>query len=98
MPGSSWPAATSSRVTATMSVCGRACVSPRAVGAAAMARRLTRAGPFVEVQFGMGREGQLLEVLLPLERGDGPLHAQVERALRDAIRGGRLLPRTALPS
>ena len=46
----------------------------------------------------MGREGQLVEVLLPLERGDGPLHAQVERALREAIRGVRLLPGTALPS
>jgi GntR family transcriptional regulator/MocR family aminotransferase len=46
----------------------------------------------------MGREGQLVEVLLPLERGDGPLHAQVERSLRDAIRGGRLRPGTALPS
>lgn len=46
----------------------------------------------------MGREGQLVELLLPLERGDGPLHAQVEHALRDAIRGGRLLSGTALPS
>jgi GntR family transcriptional regulator/MocR family aminotransferase len=65
---------------------------------AAMGRRLTAAGPVVEVQFGMPRQGQLLDILLPLDRGDGALHAQIERALREAIRGGRLLPGTALPS
>ncbi|HWT94298.1 MAG TPA: winged helix-turn-helix domain-containing protein, partial [Solirubrobacteraceae bacterium] len=45
----------------------------------------------------MGREGQLLDLLLPLS-GDGPLHAQLERALRDAIRAGTLVPGAALPS
>ena len=35
---------------------------------------------------------------MPLRRGDGPLHAQVERTLREAIRAGRLMPDTALPS
>jgi GntR family transcriptional regulator / MocR family aminotransferase len=48
----------------------------------------------------MVREGQFaLDVLLPLDRGAEPrLHAQIERALRDAIRDGRLLPGVALPS
>jgi GntR family transcriptional regulator/MocR family aminotransferase len=49
----------------------------------------------------MGREGQLLDLLVPLERGNGsrvPLHTQLERALRDAIRAGRLRPGAALPS
>ena len=47
----------------------------------------------------MDREGQFaLDLLLPLERGDGPLHRQVERSLRDAIRAGRLVSGTPLPS
>ncbi|MEJ7789428.1 MAG: PLP-dependent aminotransferase family protein [Thermoleophilaceae bacterium] len=46
----------------------------------------------------MSREGQLLELLVPLERGHGPLHAQVERRLRDSIRAGQLVPGIALPS
>jgi len=46
----------------------------------------------------MGREGQLLDLHVALETGGGPLHAQVERSLRDAIRLGRLRPGTALPS
>ncbi len=46
----------------------------------------------------MTREGQLLKVLVPLRRGDGSLHGQVERTLRDAIRAGRLVPGSALPS
>jgi GntR family transcriptional regulator / MocR family aminotransferase len=46
----------------------------------------------------MARQGQLPDLLLPLERGDGPLHARLERALREAIRSGRLVPGTALPS
>src|SRR5215203_3168410 len=45
----------------------------------------------------MPREGQF-ELLAPLERGDGPLHRQIERALREAIRGGRLVAGSALPS
>ena len=44
-------------------------------------------------------EGQFaLDLLLPLERGDGALHRQVERSLRDAIRAGRLVAGTPLPS
>src|SRR5688572_19514947 len=48
----------------------------------------------------MPREGQFaLDLLLPLERGNGlPLHRQVERSLRDAIRAGRLVAGTPLPS
>lgn len=47
----------------------------------------------------MPREGQFArDLLLALERGDGSLHQQVERALRDAIRAGRLVAGTALPS
>ena len=47
----------------------------------------------------MPREGQFaLDLLLPLERGDGPLHRQVERSLREAIRQGRLVAGTPLPS
>jgi GntR family transcriptional regulator/MocR family aminotransferase len=40
----------------------------------------------------------LPDLLLPLERGDGPLHARLEQSLREAIRTGRLVPGTALPS
>lgn len=46
----------------------------------------------------MGREGQLLDLLLPLERGSDALHVQVEPSLREAIRTGRLVAGTALPS
>jgi GntR family transcriptional regulator/MocR family aminotransferase len=39
------------------------------------------------------------ELLLKLDRGAGPpMHVQIEHELRDAIRGGRLLPGTPLPS
>lgn len=46
----------------------------------------------------MTREGQSLELLVALRRGDAPLHAQLEHGLREAIRTGRLLPAAALPS
>jgi len=47
----------------------------------------------------MATQGQFaLDLLLPLERGDGPLHRQVERSLRGAIRSGRLVGGTPLPS
>ena len=46
----------------------------------------------------MGREGQLLDLLVPLDPDGGALHRQVERSLRDAIRAGRLVAGTALPS
>jgi GntR family transcriptional regulator/MocR family aminotransferase len=38
------------------------------------------------------------EVLVPLVRGRGPLHSQVEAALRHAARAGRLPPNSVLPS
>ena len=40
-----------------------------------------------------------MELLLSIERGDGrePLHAQLERQLRDAIRAGRLAAGERLP-
>ena len=38
------------------------------------------------------------ELLVPLERGAGPLRRQIERALRDATRSGRLPPGSAVPS
>ncbi|MET0559467.1 MAG: PLP-dependent aminotransferase family protein [Solirubrobacterales bacterium] len=39
------------------------------------------------------------ELLLEIDRaGEAPLHEQVERAVRDAVRGGRLAPGTRLPS
>ena len=38
------------------------------------------------------------EVLVELRRGRGPLRAQLEDALRDAVRGGRLAPGARLPS
>ncbi|HEV2815173.1 MAG TPA: winged helix-turn-helix domain-containing protein, partial [Solirubrobacteraceae bacterium] len=47
----------------------------------------------------MVRQGQFaLDVLLPLDRGAGRLHRQIERGLRDAIREGRLVPGAAVPS
>ena len=47
----------------------------------------------------MVRQGQFaLDLLLPLDRGGAPLHRQLERGLREAIRAGRLLPGAALPS
>ncbi|HEX5980219.1 MAG TPA: PLP-dependent aminotransferase family protein [Thermoleophilaceae bacterium] len=39
-----------------------------------------------------------LDLLLGLDRGRGPLRAQLEDQLRDAVRGGRLGPGAALPS
>jgi GntR family transcriptional regulator/MocR family aminotransferase len=39
-----------------------------------------------------------LDLLLGLDRARGPLRAQLEDQLRDAVRGGRLGPGTALPS
>lgn len=38
------------------------------------------------------------EVLLTLRRGEGPLHRQIERGLRDAVRSGRLQRGAPLPS
>ena len=38
------------------------------------------------------------ELLVTLDRGDGPLHAQVELQLRDAVRAGRLPAGERLPS
>jgi GntR family transcriptional regulator/MocR family aminotransferase len=38
------------------------------------------------------------ELLVTLRRGNGSLSAQLERELRDAVRSGRLKPRTQLPS
>ena len=38
------------------------------------------------------------ELLLALDRGNGRLSAQLERELREAVRSGRLKPRTQLPS
>jgi GntR family transcriptional regulator/MocR family aminotransferase len=38
------------------------------------------------------------ELLIDLEPGAGPLHEQLERSLREGIRGGRLPPGTKLPS
>ncbi len=47
----------------------------------------------------MAAQGQYaLDLLLDLPRGDGPLHRQIEQALRDGIRAGRLRPGAALPS
>jgi GntR family transcriptional regulator/MocR family aminotransferase len=44
-------------------------------------------------------QGQFaLDLLVPLDRASGRLHRQIERGLRDAIRSGRLVPGTALPS
>ncbi len=39
-----------------------------------------------------------VDALLEVRRGDGPLHRQLERAIRDGIRGGRLAPGERLPS
>ena len=47
----------------------------------------------------MLRQGQFSpELLLALDRDAAPLHRQIERGLRDAIRAGRLVPGTAVPS
>jgi GntR family transcriptional regulator/MocR family aminotransferase len=47
----------------------------------------------------MVRQGQFApELLLPFDRAAGPLHRQIERALRDAVRDGRLRPGTPVPS
>ena len=47
----------------------------------------------------MPKEGQFApDLLVALDRAGGRLHRQIERALREAIRGGRLVPGTALPS
>jgi GntR family transcriptional regulator/MocR family aminotransferase len=40
---------------------------------------------------------QLSDLLIELGRGDGALHRQVEAALRDGVRSGRLRPGDALP-
>jgi GntR family transcriptional regulator/MocR family aminotransferase len=45
---------------------------------------------------GEGQSG--VDLLLPLDREAGRLHRQIEQGLRDAIRAGRLVPGTALPS
>ena len=40
-----------------------------------------------------------IELLVRLDRGSSvPLHLQLERQLRDAVRSGQLRPGTALPS
>lgn len=45
------------------------------------------------------RTSSALELLVPLRRADrSPLHRQLERGLRDAIRSGRLAPDVTLPS
>jgi GntR family transcriptional regulator/MocR family aminotransferase len=45
------------------------------------------------------RSGPVLELLLHIERGARlPLHLQVERGLREAVRSGRLTAGTAVPS
>ena len=45
------------------------------------------------------RDGPVLELLLQIDRGAAePLHLQLERQLRDAIRDGRLRPGAAVPS
>ena len=47
----------------------------------------------------MAHEGHFApDLLLPLERGNGPMHRQIERSLREAIREGRLVAGTPLPS
>ncbi|HEX8086098.1 MAG TPA: PLP-dependent aminotransferase family protein [Solirubrobacteraceae bacterium] len=47
----------------------------------------------------MAKQGQFaLDLLLSVDRGAGRLHRQIERGLRDAIRSGRLVPGTAVPS
>src|ERR1700729_3312423 len=38
------------------------------------------------------------EVLVNLQPGDGPLHAQLELGLRESVRSGRLAPGARLPS
>ena len=56
-------------------------------------------GPAVKVQFVVRGEGQFaLDLLVELRRGDGPLHRQIEQALREAVRDGRLMAGTPLPS
>jgi GntR family transcriptional regulator/MocR family aminotransferase len=58
----------------------------------------------VKVHFGDDLLNQLKarskapELLVTLRRGDGPLSAQLEQELREAVRSGRLKPRTQLPS
>jgi GntR family transcriptional regulator/MocR family aminotransferase len=44
------------------------------------------------------RTSRPLELLLPLRPGAGTLRAQLERQLREAVRSGRLLPGSDLPS
>jgi GntR family transcriptional regulator / MocR family aminotransferase len=47
----------------------------------------------------MALEGGPVDLLLALERNDDdPLHEQIERAVRDAIRDGRLKASARLPS
>jgi len=44
-------------------------------------------------------EGQFArDLIVPLRRGAGPLHRQIERGLREAIREGRLVAGSSLPS
>ncbi|WP_320672926.1 MocR-like pyridoxine biosynthesis transcription factor PdxR [Patulibacter defluvii] len=45
-----------------------------------------------------GRPPRGLDLAVALRRGDGPLHEQLEQALRDAVADGRLGAGTALPS
>src|SRR5918999_2602281 len=45
-----------------------------------------------------GRVSGSLDLLLRVDRGGGPLRAQLEDQLRDAVRAGRLGPGAALPS
>src|SRR5918997_4636327 len=42
--------------------------------------------------------GSGIDLLVRLDRGAGPLRAQLEDQLRDAVRSGRLAPGVALPS
>jgi GntR family transcriptional regulator/MocR family aminotransferase len=46
----------------------------------------------------MARTSSSLDLLVALQRGAAPLHAQLEAQLRDAVRAGRLAPGVRLPS
>src|SRR5215207_6837632 len=63
-----------------------------------MARTVRRYWPRVQCQF-VGHDKGPVDLLVELDRrGELPLHEQLERALRDAIRGGRLEAGAPLPS
>jgi GntR family transcriptional regulator/MocR family aminotransferase len=63
-----------------------------------MTHTVRRIWPCVQFQF-VGRHTGPVDVLVELDRhSDRPLYEQLERALRDAIRDGRLAPAARLPS